>query len=98
MTREEALRNLRDHEPELRQAGVRALYLFGSTARNQAGPESDVDVACDLDEKRGLSLLDFIDVKLRLSDLLGTEVDLVDREALRPRVRARVEADLVRVF
>jgi hypothetical protein len=98
MTSEEALDRLRPHADELRQAGVQALYLFGSTARNSARHESDVDLLCELDDTRKIGLLDFIEVKLRLADLLDTDVDLVERRALRPRVRPSVEADLVQVF
>lgn len=94
----EVIAALRPHEAELRRAGVRALYLFGSTARGTAQPGSDVDLACDLDEDPSINLLDFIDVKLKISDLLRTRVDLVERDALRPRVRERVEAEMVRVF
>ncbi len=98
MTREEALDRIRPHAEELRQAGVQALYLFGSTARNAAQRESDVDLLCELDEGRKIGLLDFIEVKLRLADLLDTRVDLIERRALRPRIRPSIEADLVQVF
>ena len=99
MTREEVIERLRPHEAELRQAGVEALYLFGSTARNQASRTSDVDLACDIDDSRNLSLLDFIEVQQEIGRLLRRRrVDLVERKCLRPRVKTLVEQDMVRVF
>jgi predicted nucleotidyltransferase len=98
MTRDEALARLRPHEHELREAGLRALYLFGSTARNEAKRRSDVDLLCEIDDDKELSLLDFIGVKHRLSDLLGSKTDLLERRGLRPGIRERVEPELVQVF
>lgn len=52
MTREEAIAKVKPHEAELRAAGMAALYLFGSTARNEANARSDVDLSCELDAAR----------------------------------------------
>ena len=98
MTRDEALRRLREHAPELRSSGLAALYLFGSTARDEAREDSDVDILCDLSDTENFGLLEFIDLQERLSSYLQRPVDLVERRGLRPRIRARVEPDLVRVF
>jgi uncharacterized protein len=98
MTRQEVLRRLKEREPELRQLGLGKLYLFGSTADGTATLTSDIDLACDLADDRPISLLDFIDLKQRLKDVLGKEVDLVERQALHPRVRQRVDRQMVKVF
>ncbi|TZG28981.1 nucleotidyltransferase family protein [Sphingomonas montanisoli] len=98
MTRDEALARLRPHERELRSAGVDALYLFGSTGRNEAKATSDIDLLCDLAGIRQLSLLDFIGIKDRLEDYLSAPVDLVERRGLRPRIRDRVVPEMVKVF
>ena len=98
MTRDEAIARLRPHERELRSAGVEALYLFGSTARGEAKAQSDVDLLCDLPNIRALSLLDFIGLKDQLEEYLSVPVDLVERSALRPRIRERVIPELVQVF
>lgn len=98
MTRDEALKTLREHAPELRVPGLAALYLFGSTARNEAREDSDVDILCDLNDSENVGLLEFIDLQERLSSFLHCPVDLVERRGLRPRIRARVENELVRIF
>ena len=84
--------------PELRAAGVSALYLFGSQARGDAGEASDIDLLFEVDERSHFSLIDQARVQLRLEELFGSKVDFVSRGGLRPRMRQRVEADMVRVL
>ena len=98
MNRQAALDRLRSHESDLRALGVTACSLFGSVARGEAGPGSDVDVVVMLDEARRLTLFDLAEVNLRLEAMLGTKVDVISEAGLRPRFRARVEQDRVRVF
>ncbi len=98
MDRQAALDRLRSHESDLRALGVMACSLFGSVARGEAGPGSDVDVAVRLDEARRLTLFDLAEVNFQLEAMLGTKVDVVSEAGLRPRFRARVEQDRVRVF
>jgi predicted nucleotidyltransferase len=98
MDRQSAIDRLRSHEGDLRALGVTACSLFGSVARGEAGPGSDVDVAVLLDETRRLSLFDLAEVNHRLEAMLGTKVDVVSEAGLRPRFRARVDQDRVRVF
>lgn len=81
------IRTLQDHAGELRARGVLHLALFGSILRGDARPDSDVDLLVDLDKSRNLSLVDYADLRLRLSDLLGRPVDLVQRSALKPFLR-----------
>ena len=82
----------------MRERGIRALYLFGSTARDEAGDSSDLDLLFEYDPSAKFSLFDQAGAMLELSDGLGAKVDLVSRNGLRPRVRARVEGEMVRVF
>ena len=98
MDRQIAIDRLRSNEGNLRALGVTECSLFGSIARGEAGPESDVDVVVRLDETRRLSLFDLAEVNHRLEAMLGTKVDVVSEAGLRPRFRARVEQDRVRVF
>lgn len=94
MRRDEALRILREHRLRLEGMGVRSLALFGSVARDEAGPESDVDLLVELDAP---TFAGYMDAKFYLEDLLGRKVDLVTADGLRPRVRPYVEKDLIRV-
>lgn len=98
MNREQVLRRLRAHERELRNAGIVRLSLFGSTARGDEEPESDVDLLAAFDDARRLSLLDIVGIELQLSDLLGVRVDLSEEGTLNPRVRHSVETEALRAF
>ncbi len=98
MNRGVVIAKLRAHEPELRAAGIVRLSLFGSTARDTAGPESDIDLLAAFDEGRRLSLLDMIGIENKLADLLGQPVDLIEEGTLRPRVRQSVDREAVRAF
>jgi uncharacterized protein len=98
MKRDEVIATLRAHEPELRAAGVVRLSLFGSTARDDARADSDVDLLAAFDDARKLSLLDLIGIENRLADLLGLPVDLIEEGTLRPRARQSVSREAVRAF
>jgi predicted nucleotidyltransferase len=98
MNREDVIAVLRAHEPELKAAGVVRLSLFGSTARDAARPDSDIDLLAAFDEARPLSLLDVIRIENQIADLLGQPVDLIEEGTLRPRVRQNVDREAVRAF
>ena len=98
MDKADALTRLRAHEAELRAMGVTALSLFGSVARGEAGPDSDVDVAVTLDRDRHLELLDFATLNLRLQDVLGVKVDLISEPARRARFQTEIDRDRTHAF
>jgi predicted nucleotidyltransferase len=98
MKRDEVITTLRAHEPELRAAGVVRLSLFGSTARNEARADSDIDLLAAFDDAHRLSLLDVIGIENRLADLLGQPVDLIEEGTLRPRAQQSVSREVVRAF
>jgi uncharacterized protein len=98
MERDQVIARLREREAELKAAGVVRLSLFGSTARGDRRPDSDIDLLAAFDETRRISLLDVAGIELQLSDLLGQPVDLVEEGTLKPRVRRSVEAEALRAF
>lgn len=98
MTREAIIAALRAHELELKAAGVVRLSLFGSSARNTARPDSDIDLLAAFDQARPLSLLDVIRIENHIADLLGCSVDLIEEGTLKPRVRQNVNREAVRAF
>jgi uncharacterized protein len=98
MTPVEVIARLREHEVDLKAAGVVRLSLFGSTARGDRRPDSDIDLMAVFDANRRISLLDVAGIELRLSELLGLPVDLVEEGALKPRVRQSVETEALRAF
>jgi len=73
--------------------GARNVRVFGSVARGQAGPDSDLDLLVDLDP--GRSLLDLGGLLMELQDLLGRRVDVVTEVGLRQRIRDRVLREAV---
>lgn len=96
--RERVLRVIRQHEAELRSLGTSQLWLFGSLARGQAVPGSDVDVMIAIPPGRKFSLFDLGEVRVELCELLGREVDVVIEEDLLPAFRRHIAPDLVQVF
>jgi uncharacterized protein len=98
MRRDDAIRLLKQAEPELRARGVLALALFGSTARDEAGPDSDVDVLVDLDMSRRPTLVDLSGMQFLIADRLGTPADLAIRRNVRSGYRANIEADTIQIF
>ena len=98
MTREEAIDALARHRDELRARGATALYLFGSTARDEAGAESDLDLFLDYDPQSKFSLLTLVQLQRLLQDRLGVRVDLTTRDSLHRLMRDQIERSAVRVF
>ncbi len=96
MKRNDALHLLRRHKPELAQRyGVVELALFGSSARDQAREDSDVDILVAFDGPATSQR--YFGVQFYLEDLLGCPVDLVTDKALRPELRPYVEREAIRV-
>jgi predicted nucleotidyltransferase len=79
---------------ELASLGVRSLDLFGSVARGDSGPNSDVDLLVEFAEPIGL--FHFFRVQKRLEQVLGRRVDLVMRNAVKRQLRARVFGEAIR--
>ena len=93
MTRDQALGILGEHAEEIRDMGVRSLALFGSAARDEAQPESDLDLLVEFAEPVGI--FRFLDVKAYLESILGHPVDLVTRDALKPQLREAILGEAV---
>jgi hypothetical protein len=98
MTRREALRRLTRNREKLREQGVHHISLFGSTSRDQATPQSDVDLLVEFDPKAHVGLFDFVRLLDHLSDVMDTRIDLATPEALRPEMRAEILAEAIRAF
>ena len=98
MRRDDAIHILKQAEPELRARGVTSLALFGSTARDEAGPESDVDVLVELDKRRRITLFDLSEIKFFATDVLGQPADVALRQSVRAGYRNGIEADALPIF
>jgi predicted nucleotidyltransferase len=98
MNRAEALKKLRTFADALRARGATSLYLYGSTAKNNAGASSDLDLFIDYDPRGKFNAFDLVASKRLLEEGLGIDVDLTTRKGLHPLIRKRVEAEAKRVF
>ena len=97
MERAEAMSLLKQHEAELKQLGVEQLYMFGSTARNDARDDSDIDLFFD-HAKGQLGVYELMDVKEVARAILGHPTDIMTRASLHPALRKRIEETAVLVF
>ena len=98
MNRIEAIVSLQQHADAIQNMGATALYLFGSTARDEAQAASDLDLFIDPDPARPFSLLDLVGIKQFLEEELATEVDVTTRSSLHPMLKAEIEQSAVRIF
>src|SRR5579859_6346733 len=91
MTRDEAIARLKQSETILKKVGVRHLYLFGSTARDEARPESDVDLFFDHDYG-ALICFDIMHIKDMATDMLDTRTEMITRRGLNHVMKDKIEA------
>ena len=91
MNTEDVLRVLRSEKPRLqKQFPLRAMWLFGSVVRGEAGEHSDIDILVDVKPEIGLRMVELGD---ELEALLGHPVDLVSTRALRGRLLRQIELE-----
>lgn len=98
MTRDDAIIQLKAHADSVRDMGATSLYLFGSTARDDARPDSDLVLFIDYDPESRFNGLDLVGIQLFLEEQRGTDVDATTRDSLHPRLRARIEQSAIRIF
>lgn len=94
----EILRQLRNLEPTLRERGVAALWVFGSVARGEARPDSDVDLSLEFAPGTEPSLFDLGRIKDQIQTVIGHPVDLGVHATLTPKAAETAARDMVRVF
>jgi predicted nucleotidyltransferase len=82
----------------LRARGVRHAALFGSVARGDNQPDSDIDVIIEFDPDARATVFDYVGVKAYIADLFKTPVDVIDREALKPHLREVSARDAIYAF
>lgn len=98
MDREHILALLRRHAAELNAAGIRRLYLFGSTARGEANPQSDIDLMADFDRSKQVTLVTLASLEYRLSALLGARVELSTADWMKGPVREHALREAIIAF
>ena len=98
MNREQVIATLRAHERELRDRGVLHAALFGSVARNEARPPSDIDILIELRPDAPVGVFEYVGITQYLADLFPNRVDVANRSSLKALVRPSAERDAVYAF
>jgi predicted nucleotidyltransferase len=98
MKKSEAVSKLKDHAKAIKAMGATALYLFGSTARDETNKSSDLDLFIDYDPSTRFSAFDLVGIKQFLEDEMEIPVDVTTRDGLHPMLRHDIEQTAVRVF
>ena len=96
--RERVLRILREQAPRLRALGITRLSLFGSMARGEAGPESDIDLLIEIESAAKLGLFDLFDLREELGRRLGRPVSFAFRSQMRPWLQEWIEEDRIEIY
>jgi predicted nucleotidyltransferase len=102
MTRDEIIAKLLEHRSEFEAAGITHMSLFGSVARGDDGPESDIDVAVSLEDRVFQSGFGYFstleDVREKIEGMTGRNVDVLSEPVQKERLRREVERDRVVAF
>jgi predicted nucleotidyltransferase len=98
ISRDEVIAGLRGLTHDLRNLGVLSVRLFGSRARGDNRPDSDVDLLIDYDTSRKFSLVDIATIEMLVEDRLGLKVHVSTISSVPPRSRARIDTEAIAVI
>jgi uncharacterized protein len=98
MKQQALIEALKECRSALEAEGATSLYLFGSRARGDHRPDSDVDVFVEYDEHKKFSLFNLAGIKLAIEDRVGVSAHVATREQLYAPLRAEIERQAIRVF
>ena len=98
MQRDQVIATLKAHEAALRARGARHAALFGSVARGEASPASDIDILIELQPEAPVGVWEYVAITRFLGDLFPLRVDVANRACLKPHVRPVAERDVVYAF
>jgi uncharacterized protein len=95
-TSEAVIKTLTEEKPYMASRyGVKRLGLFGSYARNEQLPSSDIDILVETDPDNKIGLLRFIEMENYLADVLKEKIDLVPGDSIKERVKTNVLAEVI---
>jgi predicted nucleotidyltransferase len=95
---EEIIARLREIAPAIKAQGVTRLAVFGSRARGDARPDSDLDILVDTVASGATPAFDFFKVMHLIEDATGLQTQISIRDLLKPRIIERIADDLIEVF
>jgi len=100
MKRDDVIATLQQHRAALEERGVMHAAVFGSVARGEETPESDIDIMIDIEPTKWFSMgiYDYVDIQLMIGDLFPPPVDVVNRESLKRYVKPSVLKDAIYAF
>ena len=98
MDRQEVLDRLRANAPALRARGVAHAALFGSLARGEHRPDSDIDIMVEIAPEAPVGVFEYVGIVRFIAELFAAPVDVVERASLKRHVRPNAERDALYAF
>ena len=98
MKRDEIIQKLKEREPDLRAQGVTHAALFGSIARGDDRPDSDIDIMIEVEPAAQIGVYEYVALKDYIAGLFDGPVDVVSRDGLKPYVRLAATTDAIYAF
>ena len=98
MRRDDVIARLREAEPALRARGIRRAAVFGSVARGDDRPDSDIDILVEFEPGREGTIYQYVALQEFISSMFEGRVDVIDRDGLKPHLRAPSARDSIYAF
>jgi len=98
MDKQDVLNLLRENERALRERGVTHAALFGSVARGEQRPDSDIDIMVEIAPEAAVGVYEYVGIVQFIEELFPAPVDVVERASLKRYVRPHAERDALYAF